>query len=235
MEVCSQLWAYDNIDAFVPTQLELSTQLGQTPAAAFCHSCGLLLLDLGATQSERDVHARTCKEGAELEASEALSDGEHSSGEGSDSRESKGRSLDRAAICSNRSKKQHLGNSVGEHSPDDLHLNTGHEGSTTDTARGRLAASASKASSCGQQCNQLENSSGRIVQWLQQNDLSEHAGAFLKAGVSLDLLRFLTDLDLQQMGISALGPRRRILAAIHCTYSTPASSDSLQVQCIRPR
>ncbi|DBA87437.1 TPA: hypothetical protein ACH3X1_004479 [Trebouxia sp. C0004] len=49
--------------------------------------------------------------------------------------------------------------------------------------------------------------------WLQQHGLSAYAAAFNQAEVDLELVPCLTDDDLKQMGVTALGPRRKILAA----------------------
>jgi len=56
--------------------------------------------------------------------------------------------------------------------------------------------------------------------WLQQNDLCEYCEDFSKAGIGRDMLALLGDEELRQMGIVALGPRRRILAAIQATQVT---------------
>ena len=53
--------------------------------------------------------------------------------------------------------------------------------------------------------------------WLQQHDLAEYREAFSRAGVGRDMLALLGDEELRQMGVTTLGPRRRILAAIQAT------------------
>ena len=52
-----------------------------------------------------------------------------------------------------------------------------------------------------------------VSAWLQQHGLSAYAAAFSQAEVNLELVPCLTDDDLKQMGVTALGPRRKILAA----------------------
>ncbi len=52
-----------------------------------------------------------------------------------------------------------------------------------------------------------------VSAWLQQHGLSAYAAAFSQAEVDLELVPCLTDDDLKQMGVTALGPRRKILAA----------------------
>jgi len=52
-----------------------------------------------------------------------------------------------------------------------------------------------------------------VSAWLQQHGLSAYAAAFSQAEVDLELVICLTDDDLKQMGVTALGPRRKILAA----------------------
>lgn len=67
-----------------------------------------------------------------------------------------------------------------------------------------------------------------VTSWLQQNDLAKHAAAFHMAGVSMELLAHLTDADLQQMGVTALGPRRKILAAIQNRMGSAQRRSSTQ-------
>ena len=52
-----------------------------------------------------------------------------------------------------------------------------------------------------------------VSAWLQQHGLSAYAAAFSQAEVGLELVPCLTDGDLKQMGVTALGPRRKILVA----------------------
>lgn len=52
-----------------------------------------------------------------------------------------------------------------------------------------------------------------VATWLQQHGLSAYAAAFTQAEVDLNLVPCLTDEDLKQLGVAALGPRRKILAA----------------------
>lgn len=52
-----------------------------------------------------------------------------------------------------------------------------------------------------------------VAAWLKQHGLSAYAAAFNQAEVDLSLIPCLTDDDLKQMGVTALGPRRKILAA----------------------
>jgi len=65
-----------------------------------------------------------------------------------------------------------------------------------------------------QQTDQGGTDGHTMQQWLHANGLADQSEAFLKANVIPDLLPFLGDEDLKQMGISGLGPRRRVLAAI---------------------
>ena len=52
-----------------------------------------------------------------------------------------------------------------------------------------------------------------VLAWLHGHGLASYAAAFSQAEVDMDLLPCLTDADLKQMGVTALGPRRKILAA----------------------
>ena len=60
---------------------------------------------------------------------------------------------------------------------------------------------------------QAMQSEQAVSAWLQQHGLSACAAAFSQAEVDLELVPCLTDDDLKQMGVTALGPRRKILAA----------------------
>ena len=60
---------------------------------------------------------------------------------------------------------------------------------------------------------QAEASQQAVVAWLHQHGLSAYIAAFEQAEVDLDFIPLLSDDDLKQMGVTALGPRRKILAA----------------------
>lgn len=60
--------------------------------------------------------------------------------------------------------------------------------------------------------------------WLRDNDLAEFQGAFSRAGVGREMLGLLGDEELRQMGIAALGPKRRILAAIQASLAPQVAS-----------
>ena len=60
---------------------------------------------------------------------------------------------------------------------------------------------------------QAEASQQAVVAWLHQHGLSAYTTAFEQAEVDLDFIPWLNDDDLKQMGVTALGPRRKILAA----------------------
>jgi DNA-directed RNA polymerase subunit M/transcription elongation factor TFIIS len=206
MDIFSQLWAYDDLETFVPTQVELSTQLNNGPAAAFCPSCGSLLLDVGYTQADRDTHARTCREDSDFESLERLSDGEDDSDRGHERAQSREGHPETAAEDERKAKRRLCEDSVR------ISCQSQVVGSARENAQQQHD---SARSTSGQQAG----ASANISQWLQQNDLCEHAAAFATAGVNHELLGFLADEDLKQMGINALGPRRRILAAIQNTLS----------------
>lgn len=56
--------------------------------------------------------------------------------------------------------------------------------------------------------------------WLAANDLGEFQGAFSRAGIGQDMLALLGDEELRQMGITKLGPRRRILGTIQASVAS---------------
>ena len=74
-----------------------------------------------------------------------------------------------------------------------------------------------------------------VSAWLQQHGLSAYAAAFSQAEVDLELVACLTDDDLKQMGVTALGPRRKILAAAAKlavqTAEEQVSSDTTGTSC----
>lgn len=78
MECPTQVWGYDDLQEFQATQSDLSTQLGRTPALAFCPSCGIFLLDTGSTDAQRDAHIQSCRDVEDPDGLEILSEGEDS-------------------------------------------------------------------------------------------------------------------------------------------------------------
>ncbi|HEY6449531.1 MAG TPA: adenylate/guanylate cyclase domain-containing protein [Candidatus Cybelea sp.] len=65
-----------------------------------------------------------------------------------------------------------------------------------------------------------------IVDWLRSLSLERYAGAFQRAEVELDTLAELTESDLKDLGLP-LGPRRKILAALH--NATPSRAERRHV------
>ncbi|BDA41683.1 DNA cross-link repair 1A protein at C-terminar half [Coccomyxa sp. Obi] len=216
----SQLWAYDDINTFQATQATLaqsSTQFGETPAAAFCPSCGALTLDVADTEAGREAHVRTCKDSGEPETNGAHSDGE-------DTDEAAHRGSTEPADKTKR-KVMSTDNS-SKRSTDIQHIaRPGH----TAPAHGATASHA--ASEALQESSGGATDQERVQQWLRDNELEDQAEAFAKANVTPDLLSFLADEDLQQMGVMALGPRRRILAAIQNTCASGACSTMSNRKC----
>src|SRR5262245_12962140 len=52
-----------------------------------------------------------------------------------------------------------------------------------------------------------------LAQWLEELGMSEYAQRFAENGIDVSVLRYLTDQDLEKIGV-LLGHRRKILAAI---------------------
>ena len=84
---------------------------------------------------------------------------------------------------------------------------------------------------------QAVQSDQAVLAWLHQHGLASYAAAFSQAEVDMDLIPCLTDADLKLMGVSALGPRRKILAAASkllaqtdaeepCRHGARSSSDT---------
>ena len=215
----SQLWAYDDINTFQATQAalpQLSTQFGESPAAAFCPSCGALTLDVADSEAGREAHVRNCKDTGEPDA-----DGAHSDGEDIDEAAHRGST---EPADSSRHKRRVT-------STDSSKTSTGIQ----DTARPCHSVPAHGASASCAASEALKESTGgatdqeRVQQWLRENELEDQAEAFARANVIPDLLSFLADEDLQQMGVTALGPRRRILAAIQNTCGAFSNRDNHKV------
>lgn len=211
-DLCSQLWAYDDLQTLQQSQPELSTQLGRTPAAAFCPSCGVFTLDLGATQAARDHHVSTCREHGEPEGG-AHSDGEDEAAPADSSAQDSGSTAKRACTSEN------AGPSKERATASNLSATGSVSGCSQPHAGTSQNAVLSEASSSHQECVE-------VAAWLEANQLTIHGAAFQCAGVTAQLLRHLTDADLQQIGIVALGPRRKILAAIQNTVGPPAACSS---------
>ncbi len=53
----------------------------------------------------------------------------------------------------------------------------------------------------------------QIAEWLAKIGLERYAPAFIDNDVDVSVLRYLTDVDLEKIGVS-LGHRRKLLAAI---------------------
>ena len=53
----------------------------------------------------------------------------------------------------------------------------------------------------------------QIAEWLAKIGLERYSSAFVKNDIDISVLRYLTDADLEKIGVS-LGHRRKLLAAI---------------------
>jgi class 3 adenylate cyclase len=63
-----------------------------------------------------------------------------------------------------------------------------------------------------------------VVKWLEGLGLAQYAAAFAENDVDFAILSNLTDADLKELGISSLGHRKRLLAAIAERSMTAPSS-----------
>ena len=75
---------------------------------------------------------------------------------------------------------------------------------------------------------QAVQSEQAVLAWLHGHGLASYAAAFSQAEVDMDLLPCLTDADLKQMGVTALGPRRKILAAARKLVAQTDSEESFK-------
>jgi class 3 adenylate cyclase/predicted ATPase len=67
-----------------------------------------------------------------------------------------------------------------------------------------------------------------VGQWLEQLGLVQYTEAFERNAVDLELVRELTDLDLEKLGVLALGHRKRLLRAISELNGTGSPAATLQ-------
>ena len=70
----------------------------------------------------------------------------------------------------------------------------------------------------------------QIADWLEKLGLSEYAQCFVENDIDISVLRYLTDQDLKELGVS-LGHRRKMLAAIsELTGAAPVTSEAAGVE-----
>ena len=63
-----------------------------------------------------------------------------------------------------------------------------------------------------------------VEKWLEGLGLAQYAAAFAENDIDFAILSNLTDADLKELGISSLGHRKRLLAAIAERSMTASSS-----------
>ncbi|MEI6493817.1 MAG: SAM domain-containing protein, partial [Verrucomicrobiota bacterium] len=69
------------------------------------------------------------------------------------------------------------------------------------------------------------SSPATVEEWLASIGMAEYAAVFAQNHITLDLLRDLTDADLKNCGITALGHRKEILRAIEAIRSGPPTPE----------
>ena len=74
-----------------------------------------------------------------------------------------------------------------------------------------------------------------VTQWLQSLGLGEHAPAFAAQSIEFDLLPELGDDDLKEMGVTALGHRKRLLEAIAALGAAPDAATTSAAAAVPPR
>jgi hypothetical protein len=65
---------------------------------------------------------------------------------------------------------------------------------------------------------------GNIRAWLAELGLAKYAEAFSSNAIDLDLVREMTEADLKDLGVEAMGDRKRLLRAIASLATAKASS-----------
>jgi hypothetical protein len=73
----------------------------------------------------------------------------------------------------------------------------------------------------------------RVEQWLRNLGFAQYARTFAENDIDFDLLRELADADLRELGVSSLGQRKRLLAAIaDLRLATPTNALSVTERCM---
>lgn len=65
-----------------------------------------------------------------------------------------------------------------------------------------------------------------VAQWLESLGLAQYADAFAENEITLEVLPTLTDADLRELGVNALGHRKKLLAAI-ANFDGPAETEAM--------
>ena len=63
----------------------------------------------------------------------------------------------------------------------------------------------------------------QIADWLKQLGMPEHIQCFAKHDIDFTILGDLTDQDLEKIGVTSLGHRRKLLSAISQLKGAPAA------------
>ena len=71
--------------------------------------------------------------------------------------------------------------------------------------------------------------SAKVTEWLNRLGLDQYAVNFEENAIEIGLLSDLTDSDLKEIGIAALGHRKTILKAINAAHSD-RSNDREQIE-----
>jgi len=64
-----------------------------------------------------------------------------------------------------------------------------------------------------------------LAQWVAELGLGQYAAAFAENEIDFDVLGQLSDADLKELGVSSLGNRKRLLAAIAARTPVSAASE----------
>jgi class 3 adenylate cyclase len=75
----------------------------------------------------------------------------------------------------------------------------------------------------------------QIADWLEKLGMSEYAQRFAENDIDFTILSDLTDQDLEKIGVTSLGHRRKLLRAIASFNDTPAVASAAQVAVSAPQ
>jgi hypothetical protein len=70
----------------------------------------------------------------------------------------------------------------------------------------------------------MTNAAGNIRAWLAELGLAKYAEVFASHAIDLDVVRELTEADLKDLGVEAMGDRKRLLRAIASLATAKMSS-----------
>ena len=73
-----------------------------------------------------------------------------------------------------------------------------------------------------------------VAEWLQQLELGRYAEAFEENAMDWDVLSELTDADLRELGVTALGHRKKLLKTISAFSGGEPTREKMLLSRVRP-